>query len=214
MSGSWIVDRGVGIVDRGVRIVDRGVGIVDRGVRIVDRGVAWGAVVFGVLALGACGDAAEEVGEATESQASPVAEAAAVGTVAGVAVQSPWVRVAIVPEGSDAPDAPPVNSAAYMVLTNASEAADALVAVETEIADTAEVHSVTMDDGVMRMRPVDSVAVPAAGEAVLEPGGFHIMLIGIRRPLAEGDSVPLRVRLRSGAVIDLTAPVLRSPPQM
>lgn len=141
-------------------------------------------------------------------------EAPAVGTSTGasVGVLNPWVRVAIVPEGSDAPDAPPVNSAAYFVLANPTGEADALVGVETEIADTAEIHSVTMDEGVMRMRPVDSVAVPAAGEAVLEPGGYHIMLIGLRRALAEGDSVGLRLQLRSGEVIDVTAPVLRSPP--
>jgi copper(I)-binding protein len=157
------------------------------------------------LALTACGEPGREAKGAAESRDTPTADA--------VTVVNPWVRVAIRPEGSDAPDAPPVNSAAYLVLANGTDAGDALVSVETEIADTAEIHSVTMDDGVMRMRPVDSLAVPAGGEAVMEPGGYHVMLIGIHRALAEGDTVALHLHLRSGAVIDVTAPVLRGPPE-
>ena len=171
--------------------------------------------LLAALLLVACGDAGDEAGGAREPAAA--ADVPADTTVEpgdGPVATSPWVRMAIVPEGSDAPDAPPVNSAAYLVLTNPLDIADALVAVETEVADTAEIHSVTMDDGVMRMRPVDAVEVPAGGEAVLEPGGYHIMLIGLTGPLTEGDSVDLRLRLRSGAVIDVTAPVFRSPPQL
>ena len=177
-------------------------------------------VAASLLAFVACGEPPDEAADATgggaeaAAVAETVAEAGAIVTVDGLGVRGPWARVAIMPEGSDAPDAPPVNSAAYMVLTNANDAADALVAVETELADTAEIHSVTMDEGVMRMRPADSLPVPAGGEAVLEQGGYHIMLIGLRTPLAEGDTVPLRLRFRSGTVIDLAAPVLRSPSQM
>ena len=183
------------------------------GSRMVGRG-SWILIMALLVATVACGEAADGAGDATDgaAEAEPAAEAGAIVTVDGVGVRGPWARVAIMPEGSDAPDAPPVNSAAYMVLTNANDADDALVAVETEIADTAEIHSVTMDEGVMRMRPVDSVVVPAGGEAVLEQGGYHIMLIGLRGPLAEGDTVPLRLRLRSGTILDITAPVLRSPP--
>ena len=165
-----------------------------------------GALLLGVtVALAGC-DAAPEAG----ADGAPDAGA----TPAEMSALNPWVRMSIMPEGSDAPDAPPVNSAAYLVLRNTTDTADALVAVETEVSDTAEIHSVTMDDGVMRMRAVDSVVVAAGGEAVLEPGGYHIMLIGLRRPLSEGDSVALRLVLRSGETLDVVAPVLRSPPQM
>lgn len=170
-----------------------------RGAWLATRG-PWLAAVA-ALAFAACGDAGQ-------SDAGAAAEA----ETAMITAMNPWVRTAIVPEGSDAPDAPPVNSAAYLVLTNPTAAADALVAVEAEVSDTAEIHTVTMDQGVMRMRAVDSIPVPAGGEAVLEPGGYHIMLIGLRGPLAEGDSVELRLRLRSGQVIDVTAPVLRVGP--
>jgi len=175
-------------------------------VRPCTRGPWIALAMAAALALTACGEPGREAGDgAADSQNTPAAEA--------VTVINPWVRVAIRPEGSDAPDAPPVNSAAYLVLANGTDAGDALVSVETEIADTAEIHSVTMDDDVMRMRPVDSLAVPAGSEAVLEPGGYHVMLIGIRRALAEGDTVALRLHLRSGAVLDVVAPVLRSPPE-
>lgn len=172
--------------------------------RLSARG-AWLAVVA-ALAFAACGDAGQ-----SDAADGAAADAAAEAETAMITAMNPWVRMAIVPEGSDAPDAPPVNSAAYLVLTNPTDRADALLAVETEVSDTVEVHTVTMDEGVMRMRAVDSVPVPAGGQAVLEPGGYHIMLIGLRGPLAEGDSVELRLRLRSGRVIDVTAPVRKGP---
>ncbi len=180
------------------------------------------AAAIGALAgcTGDAGDAGEGAGADTGAEAAVEAGAGAaagagavVAETGGLAAVGPWVRAAIVPEGSDAPDAPPVNSAAYLVLRNAGEADDAIVAVETDVAETVELHTVTMAEGVMRMRQVESIPVPAAGEAVLEPGGYHVMLIGITRPLEEGDTVPLTLRLESGAVLELSAPVLRAPPE-
>lgn len=152
-------------------------------------------LLAGVLALAGCGD-----------RPGPDRE-----TAEAIAALHPWVRVAIVPEDSAA--AAPVNTAAYLALQNPTPNPDALVDVTTPVAETAELHTVTMDEGVMRMRRVRSVAIPAAGEAVLEPGGYHIMLIGLHAPLSEGDTVPLRLTLRSGRAMDVSAPVLRSPPQ-
>lgn len=161
------------------------------------------AVVVVLAGSAACGEAPDRADDA----------APAGNETAAVTAVGPWVRVAIVPEGSDAPDAPPVNSAAYLVLRNATGEADALVAVAAAVSDTAEIHTVTMTDGVMRMRAVDSVPLPAGGEAVLEPGGYHVMLIGLRGPLVEGDTVALRLSLRSGRTLDVAAPVLRAPPR-
>lgn len=171
-------------------------------------------LTLALLASAALGFAGCDAGPEAERGSGPAMEPAAGAGPTGLMALDPWVRVAIRPEGSDAPGAPPVNSAAYLVLRNAGSADDAIVAVETEVADTAELHTVSMAEGVMRMRAVDSVPLTAGGDAVLEPGGYHIMLIGIRRPLAEGDSVPLMLRLRSGDSIRVMAPVLRSPPQM
>ena len=168
-----------------------------------------------VLASGiaACNGGSEAAPDAEpDGNAAATMEASWATDPSGLSAMEPWVRTAIRPEGSDDPDAPPVNSAAYFVLRNAGEQADAIMRVDTEVADTAELHSVTMDGGVMRMRAVDSIPVPAGGEAVLEPGGFHVMLIGIHQPLGEGDSVPLTLRLRSGNSVQVVAPVRSGPP--
>ena len=167
------------------------------------------AAILAAAAVAGCDEDAEIDRPADASQLGAEEGAAA----AGFTAVDPWVRVAIRHEGSDAAGAPPVNSAGYLVLRNPGPEADAIVAVETELADTAELHSVTMDGGIMRMRPVDSVSVAAGGGAVLEPGGYHIMLVGIRRELEEGDTVPLTLRLRSGATVDVRAAVLNAPPK-
>ncbi len=128
----------------------------------------------------------------------------------------PWVRVPIAPAPADtgetAAEARPVTTAAYLVIQNPTDREDALVGVETAVAENVEIHAVIMDDGVMRMRRVDEIPIPAAGEAVLEPGGYHIMLIGLLDPLAVGDSVPLSLRLRNGRVMNVLAPVREGPP--
>lgn len=183
-------------------------------------------LLLGAATTGCAGDdgaadrpgASDSAGTADAAATPPGASASASGAsphaaADGIAAMDPWVRVAIVPEPPATGEAPPVNSAAYVRLTNATDSADALVGVETALADTAEIHSVSMDGGVMRMRAVDSVVVPAGGEAVLEPGGYHVMLIGLREPLEEGATVALTLRLRSGRVLELSAPVRRQPPR-
>lgn len=125
----------------------------------------------------------------------------------------PWVRMPLAAADDTAGGARLASTAAYLVIQNPTAQADELVAVETPVAETVELHSVTMDDGVMRMRRVGSVPIPAAGEAALEPGGYHMMLIGLYEPLDEGDSVPLLLRLRSGRTLEVVAPVRESSPR-
>ncbi len=171
-----------------------------------------------LLLLAAAAIAACDGGSEAASDAEPAAndaasmEASWAADPAGLSAMGPWVRTAIRPAGSDEAGAPPVNSAAYFVVRNAGDLSDAIIRVETSVADTAELHSVTLDGGVMRMRAVDSIPVPAGGEAVLEPGGYHVMLIGIRQALVDGESVPLTLRLRSGNSVQVVAPVRSGPP--
>lgn len=165
------------------------------------------------------GDAARPSGAVAEDRSS-AADAHApvpggVVVVDGIEAREAWVRVAIVPEadasGRGGEAAPRVNSAAYVTLRNGGDQADALVTVATSAADTAELHSVSMQDGIMRMRPVAAVELPAGEVVALEPGGYHVMLVGLHRPLTEGDSVGLTFRLRSGRTLELRAPVRRAP---
>ena len=83
------------------------------------------------------------------------------------------------------------NSASFMSLTNKGEQATALVAAESDVAKAAELHNHIMDGEVMRMRRVDQIDLPAGETVTLEPGGLHIMLIGLARQLAPEEQIEL-----------------------
>lgn len=88
---------------------------------------------------------------------------------------------------------PPVvkNGAVFMTLKNTHDEDDALVGVTSDIARTLEIHTHIHEDGILRMREVDSISIPASGEAVLKPMGDHIMLIGLNETLETGDQFDL-----------------------
>jgi hypothetical protein len=81
--------------------------------------------------------------------------------------------------------------AAYLTIANDGDGDDRLVAIETDVASSAEVHESMLTNGAMSMRPVDGVDVPAGGQAVLEPGGLHVMLVDVDQDFAVGDTVEL-----------------------
>jgi periplasmic copper chaperone A len=81
------------------------------------------------------------------------------------------------------------NGAAY--LTMQSGASDRLTGASTPVAANAELHHMTMQGNVMRMRQVASIDLPAGEPVTLKPGGFHIMLLGLKQPLHTGDKFPL-----------------------
>jgi len=66
-----------------------------------------------------------------------------------------------------------------------------LVGVQTSLTETAEIHLMSMDDGVMRMRPVAAVDLPAGETVRFKPGGYHVMLMGLEQPLAPGEQIAL-----------------------
>jgi copper(I)-binding protein len=98
-----------------------------------------------------------------------------------LAIEQPWARASA---------GPARNSAAFMVIRNAGPA-DRLVAAAGEVAERVELHTHLRDGDVMKMRQVEAVDIPAESMARLQPGGYHVMLIGLREPLKEGDSFPL-----------------------
>ena len=99
------------------------------------------------------------------------------------------------------------NSAAYATIANAGAAEDRLIAVKGDVSKSIELHEVVMDGDVMKMRPVEAVVVPPGGSVELKPGGYHIMLIGLEAPLAEGDHVALTFVFETAGAIALDAPV-------
>jgi copper(I)-binding protein len=79
--------------------------------------------------------------------------------------------------------------AAYATIQ--SPTADRLVAASTPVAEKAELHTMSMSGMVMKMRPIAGVDIPAGQKVTLAPGGMHIMLIGLKKPLRAGQSFPL-----------------------
>ncbi len=117
--------------------------------------------------------------------------AAAPGAAAPVRAERAWSRPALA--GG--------TGAGFLTLRNDGAAPDRLLGASSPLANRVELHSSSTEDGVMRMRPLDNVPVPAGGEATLRPGGTHLMLLDLRQPLRAGDRVPLLLRFeRAGEV--------------
>lgn len=104
---------------------------------------------------------------------------------------------------------PPVaqSSAAYMTLKNTADSDINIIGVTTDAAASSDLHAMRMQDGKMVMFALDSVSIPAHGEFSFAPGGFHIMLMGLSRPLHEGDVVNIVLHLADGGAFTVQAPV-------
>jgi copper(I)-binding protein len=113
-----------------------------------------------------------------------------------VSVDGAWAR-ATVPEQT--------GSAAYFTIRNTG-GQDKLLAVTSPAAD-ASLHSTNVDNGVMRMRPLESIEVPANGSIELKPGGTHVMLMGLKRPLAAGTTLELDLKFERSGERKVTAEV-------
>lgn len=103
-------------------------------------------------------------------------------TVGALKIDHPWAR---------ATPGQAKNGAAYMMIHSGEAADDRLVSAATDVAQRVELHNHMNVDGVMQMREVEGIDVPAGGMAALKPGGFHVMLMGLKAPLKEGESFPL-----------------------
>jgi copper(I)-binding protein len=115
-----------------------------------------------------------------------------------IQVEEAWLRAVA---GSN------VNSAAYMTLRNTGGVPDRLTGARSDIARVTGLHRTTIDErGLARMGEVDGLDLPAGGTVRLEPGGFHIMLIGVGS-LVEGDTVELTLLLEESEPLDIVAEV-------
>jgi periplasmic copper chaperone A len=101
------------------------------------------------------------------------------------------------------------NSAAYLTL--ASPTPDRLTGLSTPAAKSAELHMMTMEEtvagGVMRMRPLSGVDLPAGQKIALKPGATHIMLVGLKEPLRPGQSFPLTLYFEKAGAREVTVTV-------
>lgn len=111
---------------------------------------------------------------------------------AEVTIASPWARAT--------PGALKIG-AAYLEMTNRGAVADRLLGARTAAAERVEMHATTQDDGVMRMRPVESVALPPGQTVRFEPGGRHLMLVNLAAPLQAGGEIAMTLTFeRAGAL--------------
>ncbi|WP_028863225.1 copper chaperone PCu(A)C [Psychromonas aquimarina] len=99
------------------------------------------------------------------------------------------------------------NSAAFMVINNAQDREVQLVAVSSDIAERVELHNHIMEDGLMKMREVEQISIAQQGQAELQPGGLHVMFLGLKEELQEGQSVTLSLYFNNGEQIIIDAPV-------
>ncbi|SDW55539.1 copper chaperone PCu(A)C [Thiocapsa roseopersicina] len=124
---------------------------------------------------------------------------------AEVSIGDPYARA--VPPGQP-------NSAVFMSLENQTGENQALVGAESAVSEVVELHTHVEEDGMMRMRRIEKIEVPAGETVTLKPGGLHVMLIGLKQPLEPGDTVDLTLTFEDGSRIPVEAPVRRIEVQM
>jgi copper(I)-binding protein len=123
------------------------------------------------------------------------AQEAAVGDIA---ISKAWTRVT--PPGAKV-------GGGFMLLTNKGKAADRLVAMSSDIAEKGEVHETTMTDGVMKMREVaKGLEIPAGGSVELKPGSYHIMFMGLKKPIAAGETVKAKLKFEKAGEVTVDLP--------
>ena len=118
-------------------------------------------------------------------------------TVGDIEVREVWARSAM--KGRSA--------AAYLEIVNHGSEPDRLVAADSPVAEKVSLHRHTMVEGVMKMRPVPAIEVPGGGTVVLQPGGFHIMLMKLREPLKSGMQIPLTLTFARAGTVEVVAHV-------
>jgi len=134
------------------------------------------------LPLSACGPASD-------------ADAATEATASRITVERAWSRETA--PGQDA-------GGAFLTIVNPGSAPDRLIGGTASIAGDVHIHAVDMTGGVMRMRQLtEGLEIPAGRTVTLEPGGYHIMLMDLQRPLARGDAVPLTLEFEKAGRIEV-----------
>lgn len=98
-------------------------------------------------------------------------------------------------------------AAAYMTLTGA-DAADRLLGAATPAAEAVEIHTNVVENGVARMERLPELAIPVGVSVRLQPGGTHLMLIGLAAPLEPGSKVAFSLRFATAGTVELEVPVV------
>nr|WP_312932852.1 copper chaperone PCu(A)C [Pseudomonas sp.] len=108
--------------------------------------------------------------------------------LAQTTVTESWVRASVPQQQS---------TGAFMVLT--ADTDSALTNVASPIAKTVQIHAMTMDGDVMGMKQVEVLTLPAGKPVALDPNGYHVMLMGLKQQVKEGENVPLTLTVKTAA---------------
>jgi copper(I)-binding protein len=150
-------------------------------------------IILVTMFLTACGGGMNHSAHMGMAVATPDLATTPVAQSNGIAIRDPWAR-----QGTNGD-----NSAAYLVITNATSA-DTLLSATGDVATSVELHTVINENGMMQMIPAEGgVPVDANGIQSLKPGSFHIMLIGLRKDLKSGDSFPLTLTFANAGPINV-----------
>jgi copper(I)-binding protein len=152
---------------------------------IVMKTIQWGVAVASALSL---------------VPLAMTAASAADYDVGSIHISQPWSRAT--PKGASA-------GAAYMTLTNNGKTPDRVNCVSSDASAECQIHSMTMDNGVMQMRPVEGGLEIKPGETVtLKPGSFHMMLLNLKHPLEQGNSMKATLKFDNAGTVDVEYPIV------
>ncbi len=115
-----------------------------------------------------------------------------------IKIENPWIRA--VPPNMK-------NTALFMVIENKGNSEDTLISVKTDISNKVMIHETRNVQGVMKMLHVDKLIIPPKSKVVLKPGGYHIMLMGLKKPLSPDEKVKLTLIFEKSGAITIEAPV-------
>lgn len=171
------------------------------------------AVAVGIVLTGAaCGD--DNGGGKTAVATTPTASkpaATPTAAKAAISIEGAWARKSPAGQPGTMGGQPTMmlgdRGAAYLVIKNNGSADDALIGVESSIANATEVHESVMTGDVVTMRPVARIDVKASSSVELKPGGYHIMFIGLKQPLQVGMKVALTLKFEKAGPVPLEAEV-------
>jgi periplasmic copper chaperone A len=138
---------------------------------------------------------------------SPTAVHAADYDVGSMHITQPWSRAT--PKGA-------TSGAGYMTITNKGTTPDRVSCVSSDASGQCQIHSMTMEGGVMKMRPVEGGLEIKPGETItLKPGGFHVMFVDLKHPLERGNKVKVTLKFDNAGTVDVEYPIVAigaSPP--
>jgi hypothetical protein len=119
--------------------------------------------------------------------------------VGPIQITAPWARAT--PKGAS-------SGAAYMTITNTGKTPDKVSCVSSDASAECQIHTMTMDNGVMQMRPVEGGLEIKPGETVtLKPGGFHMMLVNLKHPLEQGNTMKATLKFDTAGTVDVEYPI-------